>query len=112
MRIIVIFEIGRRLKYVKENDLTHGQWDKWCEETLDITRQQANKYVKVFNEFSNGKTTYQLGIDALYLISALPGKEREKIHTIPSTGEQKMIDEMTVCELREVKKSIVATTKD
>ncbi|MBS4191216.1 hypothetical protein KHA94_13590 [Bacillus sp. FJAT-49705] len=54
----------------------------------------ANKYVKVFNEFSNGNSGYQLGINALYLISKLPEEERNKEHAIPSTGKQKTVDEI------------------
>lgn len=107
-----IFEIGRRLKYVKENDLVHGEWEKWCESTLDMSKQQANKYIKVFNEFSNGKTTYRLGVDALYLIATLPEEERHIKHNIPSTGEQKSVDEMTVRELKEVKKALKQAEED
>lgn len=100
-----IFEIGRRLKYVKENNLTHGQWEKWCEETLNIKRHQANKYIKVFNEFSNGDPSHHLGVNALYLIATIPEEERKKEH-ITSSGEKKTVDEMTVKELQEVKAAL------
>ncbi|WP_052476313.1 DUF3102 domain-containing protein [Cohnella kolymensis] len=101
-----LFEIGKRLKHVKENDLAHGQWERWCRDEVDFTPQHANKFIKVYEEFSVGVNripSFGLGINALYEISSMPAEEREQPHTIPSTGETKMIDEMTVRELREVK---------
>lgn len=103
-----IFEIGRRLKHVKENDLTHGQWSKWCEELLGMSRQHAHRFIKVYEELGGSNVTsgLHLGVKVLYEIATLPPAEREKPHTIPSTGEVKMVDEMTVRELREVKKAL------
>ncbi len=103
-----IFEIGRRLKHVKENDLVHGEWAKWCEEVVGIDRSTANKFIRVYDELGIGNVgTYpHLGLRALYEIATIPPDEREKPHTIPSTGEVKTVDEMTVRELREVKKAL------
>lgn len=99
-----IFEIGRRLKHVKEHDLVHGEWDKWCNEELGFSRRYANQYIKVAEEFGeNGKTYSQLGVNALYHIATLPQEEREKEH-VTSKGETKTVDEMTVRELQEVKR--------
>ncbi|WP_435373520.1 DUF3102 domain-containing protein [Staphylococcus nepalensis] len=53
-----IFEIGRRLKHVKENDLAHGDFGKWLE-TVNLNKSQASKFIKVseeFEEISRGKS--------------------------------------------------------
>lgn len=100
-----IFEIGRRLKHVKENDLVHGEWEKWCSETVEITPAYANRYIKVFEEFKGSNQYTSIGLNKLYQIATLPKEEREKEH-ITSKGESKTIDEMTVRELQEVKKKL------
>ncbi|TBV84789.1 hypothetical protein EW028_24025 [Lysinibacillus sp. OL1] len=47
--------------------------------------------------------TTNKGVDFLYRIATMPKEQRDQPHTIPSTGELKTVDEMTVRELREVK---------
>jgi hypothetical protein len=107
-----IFEIGRRLKHVKENDLAHGEWGKWCE-SIGISRSQATKFITVYQEIGGNDSTWNhLGTQALYLIATIPEEDREKTHTIPSTGEQKTVDEMTVRELREIKKALKQAEED
>jgi len=100
-----IFEIGKRLKHVKENDLVHGEWEKYCSETLEMTPAYANRYIKVFNEFKNTNQYPGIGFKNLYEIATLPEPERENEHTLQS-GETKTVDEMTVRELQEVKKQL------
>lgn len=100
-----IFEIGRRLKHVKENDLAYGDFGKWLED-IQIPYRQANRFIKVSEEFqSNMTTSSQIGLSVLYEIATLPEPERTKEHTT-SSGETKTPDEMTVRELRELKKEI------
>ncbi|NMF00061.1 DUF3102 domain-containing protein [Aneurinibacillus aneurinilyticus] len=102
-----IFEIGRRLKHVKENDLAHGEWTKWCEEEIKLPMRHANKFIRVYDELAEKwSTSTTLGFEVLYQIATLPPEAREQAHTIPSTGEVKTVDEMTVRELREVKKAL------
>ncbi|EOD3951081.1 TPA: DUF3102 domain-containing protein [Staphylococcus aureus] len=99
-----MFEIGRRLKHVKENDLAHGEWSNWLK-SVNFNDSQARKFIKVFNEFQNRSTSNTLGVEALYQIATLPEPERTKEH-ITSNGETKTPDEMTVRELRELKKQL------
>ena len=99
-----IFEIGRRLKHVKENDLAHGEWIKWLK-SINMNRSQATKFIKVSDEFSNGSLTNHLGVNVLYEIATLPEEERTKEHTT-AKGEIKTPDEMTEKELRELKKQL------
>lgn len=100
-----IFEIGRRLKHVKENDLAHGEFGKWLQ-SINMHHDTANKMMKIANELNSNSYTYMnLGSRVLYEIATLPEPERTKEHTT-SSGETKTPDEMTVRELRELKKQL------
>ena len=89
-----IFEIGKRLKHVKENDLAHGEFGKWLE-SVCIDRTLATRLMKVADEFEGEYATWHnLPLRALYEIATLPPEQREQPHTIPSTGETKTVDEM------------------
>ncbi|GAA4833163.1 hypothetical protein GCM10023310_08220 [Paenibacillus vulneris] len=104
-----IFEIGRRLKKVRDEKLAekHGGWSEWLRE-VDIDDSQARRFIAVVNEFGDGYrgTYHALGLRALYEIATLPAEERERPHIVPSTGATKTVDEMTVRELREVKAAL------
>lgn len=105
-----IFEIGRRLKHVKETLMKekHGEWARWCKEEIGVTRQQADRFIVVFEELgSNDTTSSQIGLSRLYEIATLPPSEREAEHTT-SKGETKTPVEMTVKELRDLKRQLRA----
>ena len=99
-----IWEIGRRLNHVKENDLVHGEFRDW-HESLGIDKDFASKSMRVAVELPNVETFRHLGATALSLIASLPEPERTKEH-VTTKGEVKMPDEMTVRELQELKKQL------
>ena len=70
-----IWEIGRRLKYVKENDLTHGQFREW-HESIGIDKDFAYKSIKIADELPKVETLRHLGTTALHLIATLPEEEK------------------------------------
>ncbi|QQE76645.1 hypothetical protein KDJ56_14675 [Brevibacillus composti] len=113
-----IFEIGRRLKKVRDAKTdsdciedrmlaqqreSTGGWIKWLEEHVDFDRTQAHRFIAVFEGLGDVGTYQHHGLRALYEIATLSPEDRERPHVIPSTGEVKTVDEMTVRELREVK---------
>ncbi|PCH13630.1 hypothetical protein A9Y57_00263 [Streptococcus parauberis] len=72
-----IWEIGRRLNHVKENDLAHGQFIEWLEK-MNFERTVAHRMMKIAIELPNVATLQHLSNRALYLISTLPDEEKEK----------------------------------
>ena len=99
-----IFEIGRRLNWVKNHNLAHGEFIEWLE-TINLDKDVANHFMKIANELGNEWTSTHLGATALYLVATMPPEERDKPQQLNS-GETKKPDEMTVRELREVKKKL------
>lgn len=103
-----IYEAGRRLKHVKENDLARGQWECWCRDEVKMTPQHANRFIRVYDRFSDRTSMFELGVASLDLLVEFTDEQLERPHTVPSTGATKTVDEMTVRELREVKAALKA----
>lgn len=99
-----IFEIGRRLSWVKKHDLAHGEFGKWLK-SINLTKDAADRFMKIDNELSNDGTYRHLGISALYLIATMPPEERDNPQRL-SNGETKKPEDMTVRELRDLKKQL------
>lgn len=95
-----IWEIGRRLNHVKENDLAHGQFLEWLAK-MNIERTEAHRMMKIAEELPNVATLQHLGTTALHLIATLPEEEKEEQIQRIEDG-----DNPTVRELKEVKKKL------
>lgn len=54
-----IWEIGRRLNHVKENDLAHGQFMEWLKK-IEFSQTVANQFMKVAKELPNSVTSQNL----------------------------------------------------
>lgn len=92
-----IWEIGRRLKHVKERNLTHGQFGSWVE-SIGIARTEASRFIKIAEEIPNLGTYTNLGTKALYLIATLPAEEKQAQINRIEKG-----DNPTVRELQDLK---------
>lgn len=96
-----IWEIGRRLNHVKENDLAHGEFTEWVENKIGINRREAYKFMKVAKDIPNDSTFSQLGTSALYLITTLPDDQKQEQLERIENG-----DNPTVRELQEVRRKL------
>lgn len=93
-----IWEIGRRLNHVKENDLAHGQFMEWLEK-VGINYREANRMMTVAKKLPNVTTWSHLGNRALYLLATLPEEEKQEQIEKIEQGESP-----TVRELQEVRR--------
>ena len=100
-----IWEIGRRLNHVKENDLAHGKFMEWLSK-INLNWPEANRMMKIAKELPNYSTLSNLGSTALYLIATLPEEEQEEQIQRIEDG-----DNPTVRELKEVKKKLNLSKK-
>lgn len=103
---ISYWEVGRRLRFIKENDLTHGDFMNYLKEVVHIDYSDANRLMSI-SEIPKLATWQNLPKRNLFLISTLPEEERTQEH-VTSKGEVKTPDEMTVRELQELKKQLKA----
>lgn len=100
-----IIEIGKRLIEAKEI-VGHGGWINWLENKVDFSRQTANKFMRIAEEYLNVNAPLHLGSDKLFKLLDVPSEDREDFITTPHTtpsGEDKTIEEMTT---REVEKAV------
>lgn len=95
-----IWEIGRRLNHVKENDLAHGQFGEWLDK-IGLNYREANRMMTVAKQLPNLTTLSDLGSSALYLIATLPEEEKQEQIEKIEQGESP-----TVRELQEVKRRL------
>lgn len=100
-----IFEIGRRLKHVKENNLQYGEFGRWLDE-IGIDHTFAKRSMKISSELNiDSAHVHQLGIRALTQIVSLPEETREEKQQT-SSGEMKTPYEMTNKEREEFKRQL------
>lgn len=95
-----IWEIGRRLNHVKENDLAHGEFEKWVE-NLGMATSEARKFMTVAKQLPNRSTLNDLGSSALYLIATLPEEEKQTQLERVEQG-----DTPTVRELQDLRRKL------
>lgn len=96
-----IWEIGRRLNHVKENDMAHGEFTDWVENKVGIHIREAQRMMLVVNELPNTNTWSQLGVRALSLIATLPEEEKQTQLEKIERG-----DNPTVRELQDLKRKL------
>src|SRR5690625_4827969 len=101
-----IFEIGRRLKHVKENDLAHGEWTKWLEE-IGMSRGQAHKFISVFDRFGNVSPVKQLPtvMSVLYELTSFTDEQLDQEYELPNGEKKKPID-MSRRQIEELKRQL------
>ncbi|RLU51174.1 DUF3102 domain-containing protein [Streptococcus iniae] len=94
-----IWEIGRRLNHVKENDLAHGEFETWLNK-INMSGTQARRFMKVSKNIKQ-PASVNLGVNALYLIATLPEEEKQAQLERVEQG-----DNPTVRELQNLKRKL------
>lgn len=106
-----IWEIGRRLNHVKENDLVHGEFMTWLKE-IKIEHTQAKRMMKIARDIPNSATLHHLGTTALYLIATLPEETKQEQLQKIEQGESPAVRELQDLkrQLKEKDNQIAALT--
>lgn len=106
-----IFEIGRRLKSVRENPKKYGfegyrDWERWCEEELGMTRRNANRFIKVVDRFGDtGVPTLPNTMSVLYELTSFTDEQLKQEYELPN-GEKKKPVDMSRRQIEELKRQL------
>lgn len=100
------WEIGRRLSYIKDNKLNHGEFLNYLE-TIKIQRDEAYKLMSI-GKMSNIASLQHLPKTNLFIVSTIPETERSVVieKGIPTENGMKKISEATVREIESYKKQL------
>jgi hypothetical protein len=106
-----LFEIGKRLKYVRDYTLEKGKFKSWAKDNCGFDFSTATRMIKAYEQLNDVAHAQLLPTNKLFDIITLPDEiDREEFigsrHVIPSTKESKTVEEMTIRELREIKKAL------
>lgn len=100
-----ILGIGQRLLEAKAI-LPHGEWLPWLTEQVDFSERQAQRFMKLAQEWANPTALSDLGATKALALLALPPEERQKFlsenHIVD--GEEKSVIDMTSRELEKAVK--------
>lgn len=100
------WEIGRRLSYIKEKKLNHGEFLNYLE-MIKIQRDEAYKLMSI-GKMSNIASLQHLPKTNLFIVSTIPETERSVVieKGIPTENGIKNISEATVREIESYKKQL------
>lgn len=100
------WEIGRRLIYIKDNKLNHGEFLNYLE-TIKIQRDEAYKLMSI-GKMSNIASLQHLPKTNLFIVSTIPETARAVVveKGIPTENGVKDISEATVREIESYKKQL------
>lgn len=100
-----ILGIGQRLIEAKAM-LPHGEWLPWLTEQVEFSERQAQRFMKLAQEWANPTALSDLGATKALALLALPPEERQKFlsenHIVD--GEEKSVIDMTSRELEKAVK--------
>lgn len=100
-----ILGIGQRLLEAKAM-LPHGEWIPWLTEQVEFSERQAQRFMKLAQEWANPTALSDLGATKALALLALPPEERQKFlsenHIVD--GEEKSVIDMTSRELEKAVK--------
>lgn len=100
-----ILGIGQRLIEAKAM-LPHGEWLPWLTERVEFSERQAQRFMKLAQEWSNPTALSDLGATKALALLALPPEERQKFlsenHIVD--GDEKSVIDMTSRELEKAVK--------
>ena len=100
-----ILGIGQRLLEAKAI-LPHGEWLPWLTEQVEFAERQAQRFMKLAQEWANPTALSDLGATKALALLALPPEERQKFlsenHIVD--GEEKSVIDMTSRELEKAVK--------